>query len=243
MKLSAAKQVSEPLLNWLSIILIFFPSFLKIPIYRVVFRYKIGKDVRIGLAWIKVGRLVIGDHVRIGHLTRIKGIPLVQVGDHTSIGVGNTFTATYEFTNEQSQSERGNHPALFIGRHVGITMFHYLDVQDEFMIGDFTTIAGRNSFFYTHFLDTATGTQSTRPIHIGSYCMIGAAVRFSPGATVPNCCVVGMGAVVTKRFNESYTLLGGNPARIIRLLPEDSKYFHRHRGWIGTYSSPLWRDE
>ena len=153
MKMLLAKRVRKILSNLLSVLIIFFPSFLKIPIYRLVFRYKIGRDVRIGLAWIKVGHLEIGDHVRIGHFTRIKGVPLVQVGNNVSIGVGNTFTSTYEFTNERSQRERGNHPALYIGRHVGIAMFHYFDVQDNVYIGEFTTIAGRGSVFFTHFIE------------------------------------------------------------------------------------------
>lgn len=238
MKLPAAKQAREPLLNWLSIFLIFFPSFLKNPVYRVVFRYNIGKDVRIGLAWIKVGRLVIGDHVRIGHFTRIKGIPLVQIGDHTSIGVGNTFTATYEFTNEHSQSERGNHPALYIGRHVGIAMFHYFDVQDKVYIGDFTTIAGRYSVFFTHFIDVNKAEQSSKPIFIGRYCMIGSSVKFVPGAHISDYCVVLMGSVVGGIFKKTHRLIGGNPAQVYFALSETCAYFTRDRGWIGTYATP-----
>jgi acetyltransferase-like isoleucine patch superfamily enzyme len=228
------------MLKWLSVLVMPLPSGMKTPIYRRVFGYNIGKDVRIGLAWILVDRLEIADHVRIGHLTRIKGIPMVQIGDHTLLGVANTFTATFEFTNERSQAERGNRPMLRIGRHVGITMFHYFDVQDEFTIGDFTTVAGRNSIFYTHYLDATSGAQSTRPIHIGTYCMLGAAVRFAPGASVSDCCVVGMGTVVTKPFTESYCLLGGNPAQVVCRLPTDGAYFHRQRGWIGSYIAPPW---
>ena len=37
------------MLKWLSVLVIQLPSILKIPIYRRVFGYKIGKDVRIGL--------------------------------------------------------------------------------------------------------------------------------------------------------------------------------------------------
>lgn len=226
--------------KWLALALVVVPSLVKIPIYRRIFGYKIGKDVRIGLAWIQVDQMEIADHVRIRHFSRIKGIPIVHIGDHTSIGFGNTFTATYEFTNERSQAERGNRPILRIGRHVSITMFHYFDVQDELTIGDFTVVAGRNSIFFTHYLDPTSGTQSTRPIHIGNYCMLGAAVRFAPGARIPDCCVIGMGAVVTKSFTEPYWLLGGNPARVVRRLPTDGAYFHRQRGWIGSYIAPPW---
>ena len=60
--------------------------------------------------------------MRIGHLTRTKGIPTAQIGDPTSLGSANTFTATREFTTERGQAERGNPPTLRIGPHVGISM-------------------------------------------------------------------------------------------------------------------------
>ena len=129
---------------------------------------------------------------------------------------------------------------LRIGRHVGVAMFHYFNVQDELTIGDFTTVAGRDPIFHAHYLDATSGAQCTRPIHIGEYCMLGAAVRFAPGASVPNCCVVGMGSVVTKPFTEPYCLLGGNPAGVLRRLPEDAAYFHRKVGWIGSSTASPW---
>jgi len=91
----------------LSVFVMPVPSSLKNPIDCRVFGVKVGEDVRIGLAWMQVNRLEIADHVPIGQLTRIKGIPMVQIGDHASLGPANTFTVTYEFTNERTQAERG----------------------------------------------------------------------------------------------------------------------------------------
>ena len=227
-------------LKWLSLALVVWPSFMKIPVYRGVFGYRIGRGVKIGLAWLYVDALEIADHVRIGHFTRIKGIPAVKIGDHTSLGVGNTFTGTLEFTNFQSQMHRQNRPTLSIGRHVGISMFHYFDMQDELTIGDFTTLAGRTTTCFTHYLDVENGTQSSTPVHIGSYCMVGSAVQLVPGAGVPDYCVVGMGAVVTRAFTTSYCVIAGNPATVVRSLSPDCVYFHRERGWIGSYTSPPW---
>src|SRR5437763_17223532 len=76
------------------------PSFLKRPVFRLFFGYKIGKRVRIGVSIIdardctidddvrvghfnvvmRVGKLTIKDHVRIGHLNIIRG------GDEVSLG-------------------------------------------------------------------------------------------------------------------------------------------------------------
>ena len=124
---------------------------------------------------------------------------------------------------------------LVIGNHCGIGVRYYFDIQDTLSIGDYTTLAGVSSIFYTHYLDVINGNQSTKPVRIGKYCMIGANVRFVPGASVPDYCVVGMGSVVTKAFAEEYKLIGGNPAVAIRDLPQNAVYFNRAIGWIGSF--------
>jgi acetyltransferase-like isoleucine patch superfamily enzyme len=235
-------KIRSKLLYWLSWAIIVLPSWLKIPIYRRIYGYKIDKHVKIGLSWIHVDRLEIGEHVIISHLVRFKNIPEVKIGDYCAFGIGITFTSTSEFTNPKAMAARGNRPILTVGNHCGITMLHYFDIQDSFTVGDFTTIAGRGSVFFTHYLDVITGRQSAKPISIGRYCMIGSNVRFAPGASVPDCCVVGMGAVVTKGFTETHCLLAGNPASMIRKMPEKSAYFNRTVGWIGSYVSPPYGD-
>ena len=229
-------RIKKILLDLLSIILIVLPSEIKIPIYRWVFGYKIGNHVKIGLSWIRVGKLEIGDYVSIGHFNRFKNIPEIQIGEHTGIGTGNTFTSTFEFTNPEGMLVRGNQPVLEVGKHCGIGMLHYFDVQDRFTIGSFTVVAGIGSVFFTHYLDVVNSTQSTKPISIGEYCMIGSSVRFVPGANVANCCVIGMASVVTKSFPETHILIGGNPAQVIRKLPGDAAFFSRSVGWIGSFS-------
>ena len=231
-------KIKHVLLKWLSVLLIIAPTPVKIFLYRRVYGYKIGKHVRIGLVWIDVGKLEIGNYVVIGHFTRIKGIPEVQIGDHTTIAIGNTFTSTSEFTSPDAIAQRGNCPKLIIGKHCGIAMLHYFDVQDTFIIGEFTTIAGVYSVFFTHYIDITSNLQSAKPVKIGKYCMIGSSVRFAPGSHVPDYCVVGMGSVVTKAFNDtdSYTLLAGNPARVIHQLPRNSTYFHRNRGVVSSFT-------
>jgi acetyltransferase-like isoleucine patch superfamily enzyme len=117
-------------------------------------------------------------------------------------------------------------------------MLHYFDVQDSFMIGAYTVIAGRASVFFTHYLDVLNNKQATKPISIGDYCMIGSNVHFAPGASIADCCVVGMAAVVAKPFTESFSLIAGNPAQVIKKLPEDAAYFRRTIGWIGEFAPP-----
>jgi acetyltransferase-like isoleucine patch superfamily enzyme len=220
------------LLLWMLVPL---PSRIKVPIYRSVFGYRIGHDVDIGLVLIRVGKLHIGDHVRVRHFTRFKDVPEVIIGSHCVIDILNEFYTSPEFSCLDSLSQRRNRPRLVIGDHCGITPSHYFAVQDEVEIGRFTTIGGRNSSFFTNQLDVATNTQFAGPIRIGEYCLVASNVSFAPGARIADKCIVGMGAVVVKGFDEPHSLIAGNPARVVKQLSPDSAYFHRRAGSVSSY--------
>jgi len=237
------KRIRSFFRTFLSLLVIPLPSWLKVPIYRGVFKYRIGRDVKIGFTWILVDRLEIEDHVRIGHLNRFKDIPEVIVRDHCIVSHFNQFIGSVEFTHPDGLRERGNRPRLVLGRHSGISMFHHLDVNDSLEIGDFTIFAGVGSIVFTHYLDVMTCAQTPRPVHIGAYCMVGSAVRIVPGARVPDCSVVAMGAVVSGTYAESHCLIAGNPAAVVRRYPADAPFFHRTRGWIASHTPTPFGDD
>lgn len=212
------------------------PNAIKIGFYRRVFGYQIGQNVRIGFSYMDSDRLILGDEVRIGHLNRITDIPEVTIGACSNIGHRNTFVGSIEFTKPNALAFRGNDPALRVGEHCGISGEHHFYVNDLLQIGDFTTIAGVGSVFYTHFVDVISGQQSCKPVRIGRYCMIGSSARFVPGSGVGDYTVVGMGSVVTKPQGKTHCLLGGNPAAFIRELSPEAAYFHRKTGWIGMFA-------
>lgn len=60
------------------------------------------------------------------------------------------------------------------------------------------------------------GYQEYRSVVIGDDVWIGRRVIILPGVTIGNGCVIGAGAIVTKSFPE-YSVIGGNPAKIIKL--------------------------
>ena len=92
-----------------------------------------------------------------------------------------------------------------------ITSNHYFDVVGAFVLGNNSWIAGTGSQFWTH----GAGVQE-RNITIGEHCYLGSAVRFAPGSSVGDNCIVGLGSVVTKKFNSNNAMIAGHPARIIR---------------------------
>ena len=62
------------------------PSFLKRPLYRACFGYKIGKRVRVGFSVIDARECAIADDVQIGHFNLVIGVKKLTIGDHVRIG-------------------------------------------------------------------------------------------------------------------------------------------------------------
>lgn len=93
-------------------------------------------------------------------------------------------------------------------------------------IGD-RTLVGPNVNFYsaTHPLDPALrngthGPELGKEIHVKEDCWIGGNVVILPGVTIGKGSTVGAGSVVTKDVPE-FTVVAGNPARIIRKIETD----------------------
>jgi acetyltransferase-like isoleucine patch superfamily enzyme len=59
-----------------------------------------------------------------------------------------------------------------------------------------------------------------KPVKIGNGVWIGANVTILPGVTVGENAVIAAGAVVTKDVPAN-SIVGGNPARVIRMLKND----------------------
>lgn len=57
--------------------------------------------------------------------------------------------------------------------------------------------------------------EEMKPVVIGDDVWIGARVTILPGVHIGDGCVIGAGSVVTKNV-EPYSIVGGNPARVIR---------------------------
>ncbi len=128
----------------------------------------------------------------------------------TTVASHNTFLCG-SWALEAQFSEVNYARRLCLSRHCMITTGHYFDIVGQFVLGERSWIAGHGSQFWTHGVG-----QSERNISIGSDCYIGSAVRFTPGSAVGSHCIVGIGSVVTKKFDTSYAMIAGVPAKIIK---------------------------
>lgn len=86
---------------------------------------------------------------------------------------------------------------------------------DKIIIGDQVVIS-QDAYLCTasHDISSPTMELKTAPIRVGSNCWICAHAIILPGVTIGEGAVVGAGAVVTRDV-DPWTVVGGNPARII----------------------------
>jgi acetyltransferase-like isoleucine patch superfamily enzyme len=210
------------------------PSWMKILVYRHFYGYRIGRGVRIGLSpFIGVKRCRIGDHVRIGWGNLFYGIQDLAIGDHTRIGLLNLFRGGLRIEiGSYSTILRQNvcnsivgadfiHPVdsvLVLGNGVSLSSGHWLDFSAGITLGDHVIVGGRNSSFWTH------NRQRGRSITIGRHCYLGSEIRVAPGVEVAPYCIVALGSVLTGRYCADRSLVGGNPAVVVRSL-EDRDLF------------------
>ena len=214
------------------IIICLLPWSLKRWLLQKLFGYKIDPSARIGLAWVYPKHLRMGRNTRIDHFTVAIHLDAIELGDHSTIGRSNWITGHSASSDQHFVHQKDRHPALVIGEHSAITKHHYLDCTNEIRIGRFTTLAGHHSELLTHSIDIIAGRQDSKPIVIGEYCFIGTRCTILGGACLPSQSVLAAGAVLTKAHDESFRIYGGVPARCLKEIPKDARYFHRTEGFV-----------
>lgn len=214
------------------------PSFLKRPLYRLFFGYKIGRRVRIGFSIIDAQSCTIDDDVSIGHLNAFVGIEKLSIGDHARIGHLNVVRGGDEVRlGRYCEILRLNEinsipdpvvvneidPRFILGDGSVVTTSHKIDFTDRVEFGKRVILGGRNSSLWTH------NRQMTKPITIGDYSYVGSEIRIAPGGAIPPKCIVGIGSVITKKFDEEYYLIAGVPARAVKPLDEDGRFLTENK--------------
>ncbi len=215
----------------LKAILIVLPWFLRKRLLKLFYGYDMHPTSRIGKSWVYPRRLVLGENARIGHLTLVKGLDALELGEHSSVGNLNWITA-HPSGGVHFQHVADRSPALVLGRHSSITSHHFLDCASRISIGDFTTVAGVHSQFFTHNLDVLQGRQDSRPIEIGSYCLVATGTVILAGSVLPDYSVLSAMSLLNKQYSETHRLYAGVPAAPLKPIPADARYFVRTRGSI-----------
>ena len=214
------------------------PGFLKRPLYRGLFGYRVGRRVRLGLSLIDARECDIADDVSFGHLNLVVGVSKLSVGDHARVGHLNIIRGGDEVSiGRYAEILRMNEinsipdpvvvnptdPRFLLGDGAVVTAGHKIDFTDRVTVGRRTIIGGRNSSLWTH------NRQRTRPVEIGELTYVGSEIRVAPGGVIPSRCIVGIGSVVTGRIEGEYQLIAGVPARALKPLGDEDRFLVEHK--------------
>jgi acetyltransferase-like isoleucine patch superfamily enzyme len=207
------------------------PSLLKRPLYRLLFGYRIGRRVRIGLAMLDAISVDLADGTEIGHFNAVTRVGIFRTGREVRIGSFNLFRGgsqvslgdyatvmRFNVLNAIPDHDCTTDPVsvLELGAGAIVVSGHRVDFTDRVTIGRNVIVGGRNSSFWTH------NRQQTAPITIGDFCYLGSEIRIAPGSSLPERCILGLGAVLSGAIETPGSLVGGVPARVLRpLTPDD----------------------
>jgi len=209
------------------------PSGVAKSLLRILFGYKIGRRVRLGFSIIDSAECEIGDDVSIGHLNVFTGVGKLSIGEHSRVGALNIFRGGEEIRigrycdilrlneiNSIPEPDVVNEtdPRFLLGDGSMIGASHKIDFTDRVEFGNCVILGGRNSSVWTH------NRQMTKPVVIGERTYLGSEIRIAPGSEVAPRCIVGMGAVISGRFDSEYKLIGGVPAKEIKDLDDDGRF-------------------
>lgn len=217
----------------ISLAALFLPWQLRRLVLVHVLGYAIHKTARIGYSLICPVHLEMGPRSCIGHLTLCKpGVELLHLGEHAAVGNLNWITGESLSSTEHFVDDAGRRPELVVHDHAAITTRHFLDCTASVSIGRFSTFAGLQSVVLSHSIDLVSGRQSAKPISVGEYCFVGAAAVLLGGTALPDYSVLGANSLLNKHYTEPYYLYAGNPARPVKQLARDGKYFTRTKGYV-----------
>jgi acetyltransferase-like isoleucine patch superfamily enzyme len=196
------------------------------------FGYSIHPTSHIGFAWILPRRLIMEEHSRIGHFTLCKNIDLLHLGAHAIIGQLNWITGFPSGNSRHFAHQTDRRPELIVETHAGISSRHLIDCTARVRIGAFATVGGFRSQLLTHTIDLAAGRQSAEPIDIGEYCFTGTNAVVLGGSSLPHHSVLGAQSLLNKKWDQSYQLYGGVPAKPLKQLSPEIEYFRRTQGFV-----------
>lgn len=217
----------------INLFVILLPWFLKKKVLRSFYKYEIHDKSYIGIAYVFPKKLEMEEGAVIGHLNVAINLDYMYLGKNATIGRNNWITGFPTGTDSKHFAhQRDRRSELILGEESAITKKHHIDCTNSIIIGKYVTIAGYSSQLLTHSIDIYEGRQNSKSIFIGDYCFISTSVIILGGSSLPSYSVLGAGSILNKSFEKKYSLYAGTPAKLVKPLPIEAKYFTREKGFV-----------
>lgn len=183
----------------------------RLMLYRKIFGFKLGRNVKISMFnLLDIQDLTMEDNARIRGCGNIFfHVRSVEMGEFSRIGGPSIGLNLFRGTSNKKGYPKS---VLKLGHCTIIELFNYFDLCADIILGDNVVIGGIRSTFFTH----SFMKSSFEPITVGDNCFIATNCIFQMGTTIAPNSVVGMGSVVTKKFDKENCLIAGVPADIVK---------------------------
>jgi serine acetyltransferase len=189
------------------------PDALRIPVVvrHTVHLKRLGGTLHLANDWRCGGiKLGFGDE---GHFDRARERTMWDVSGRVTLGQGVRIL-------HGARLSVGTAGALTLGDGVLLNSGATVICHRRVSIGRQTRIAWESLIMDSDFhqiVDAAGGcSNEDAPVRIGEHVWIGASAIVLKGSTIADGCVVGAGALVNRRYDETAALIAGNPGRIVR---------------------------
>jgi acetyltransferase-like isoleucine patch superfamily enzyme len=171
----------------------------------------------LGMAWrLLLSRWKLRSCTKVGHWGRVYGRLIVD--NAGEIRIGERFRVRATHVPVELASLPGGvltiGDGVYINSGVSICAARSITIGNHCAIGNYTLIMDTDF----HAVDDHMRSPEPQPVLIGENAWLGARVTVLKGVTIGRGAVVAAGAVVTRDV-PAHTLVGGVPARIIRVLP------------------------
>lgn len=178
-------------------------------------------------------RLEVGPKAYIGPFTVCKGLDLLRLEESGFIGPFNWITAFPKGTKSRHfELDPERKPQLIVEAHAAITNRHIIDCTDEVTIGAYSTFAGFRSQILTHSIDLKDSRQHCKPVRIGHHCFVGTSCVLLGGSVLPDSSVLAAHSLLAARYEEPGMIYGGVPAKPVKPIDSEDKYFTRDTGYV-----------
>jgi acetyltransferase-like isoleucine patch superfamily enzyme len=105
----------------------------------------------------------------------------------------------------------------------------YIQGMGRMEIGDYTQIAPNVGIITGNHELTDNRKHVVKSVKIGKYCWLAMGVIILPGVVLGDYTIVAAGAIVTKSFPNGYCVIGGNPAKILKILDKNECVEHKSK--------------